>query len=92
MAERKALALIGGRISEVPATDTIRGAGASGISQLTSDPVTPTLEQTWVLATQVATVGSPMGLLLSLTNAQNRFTYQLRFRTLEGTTIGTPLT
>ncbi len=30
MAEQKALALINGKISEIPLGDTIRGAGASG--------------------------------------------------------------
>lgn len=66
--------------------------GSSGIPQLTSDPVAPTATQTWVLATQTTAVGSPIGLLLSLTHAANGYTYALRYRTLEGTTVGTPLT
>lgn len=66
--------------------------GSASIQQLTSDPVSPTAESAWVLATQVATVGSPMGLLLALTNSANRFTYQFRYRTIEGTTVGASLT
>lgn len=89
MAVRKPLTLIAGVISVLPAGDTV--SGASTITQLTTDPVTPTANQTWVLA-QIAAVGSPVGLLLSLTQATVVYTYALRYRTLEGTIIGTPLT
>ena len=94
MAVRKPLTLIDGVISELPAGDTVSGAsgGAATISQLTTDPVTPTAQSSWVLATQVAAVGSPLGLLLSLTQATNVYTYALRYRTLEGVTVGVPLT
>lgn len=94
MATRKPLTLIDGLISELPTGDTISGAsgGAATISQLTTDPVSPTAESSWVLRTQTAMVGSPMGLLLAITNAANTYTYQLRYRTLEGITVGTNLT
>ena len=95
MAQQTALALINGVVSEIPATDTIRGAGGSGaatITELYADPVAPTAQQSWVLATQTTTAGSPLGLLLSLTSSVSNYTYALRYRTLEGTTIGTPLT
>lgn len=92
MAEQKALALINGKISEVPAGDTIRGASASGgIPQLAADPVAPIAESSWVRSTQVSTAGSPIGLLLSLTQAVNTYTYELRYRTQQGITVGVPL-
>ena len=94
MAQQTALALINGLVAEIPATDTIRGAGGGGtaaISELYADPTTPAAQSAWVLATQVATVGSPVGLLLTLTQASTSYSYALKYRTLEGTTISTPL-
>jgi hypothetical protein len=91
MAERKALALIGGKVSEIPAGDTIRGAGGS-IPQLSSDPISPVDESAWVRASPVLTVGSPLGLLLAITQASSTFSYELRYRTLNGVTVGVPLT
>jgi hypothetical protein len=94
MAERVALALIGGVVSEIPAGDTIRGAGSSGTSipQLASDPPSPAVESAWVRETMTSQAGSPIGLLLGITNAVSTYTYELRYRTQQGTTVGVPLT
>lgn len=92
MAERKALALIDGKISEIPAGDTIRGAGGSTLPQLSADPLSPTNESAWVGANPVLVVGSPIGLLLALTQATSTFSYELRYRTTNGITVGVPLT
>ena len=91
MAEQKALALINGVVSEIPATDTIRGAGGA-IPELLTDPVSPTAQSAWVRATMLTAPGQPLGLLLSLTRAIGTYSYELRYRTLEGTTVGVPLT
>jgi hypothetical protein len=56
-----------------------------------SDPVSPAHNSTWVLATPVTLAGSPLGLLLALTQATPVFIYQLSYRTLEGITIRTSL-
>ena len=66
-------------------------SGSATITELYSDPVSPTPQQAWVLATPLSSPGSPIGLLLSLTYAVNTFSYQLSYRTLEGTTIRTVL-
>ena len=93
MAQQTALALINGQISEIPSGDTVRGAsGSTTIQELYSVPVTPVAGSMWVQANAVLTAGSPMGLLLSLTNSNSTYTYSLKYRTNEGTTIGTPLT
>jgi hypothetical protein len=91
MAERKALALINGKVSEVPAGDTIRGAGGA-IPQLLADPLTPSPESAWVRANMTTQAGTPLGLLLGLTVANSTYTYELRYRTQEGITVGVPLT
>jgi len=62
-------------------------SGSSAIPEVYIDPVSPTAGQTWVLATDRGAIGTPIGLLLSLTHAANVFGYQLSYRTLEGTTI-----
>ena len=94
MAERKPLVLKDGKISELPVGDTVAGASSGSVSipQLTSDPVAPTAQSSWVLATPKSQAGSPIGLLLAITSPVTTYTYALRFRTLEGTTVGTPLT
>ena len=95
MAQQTALALINGQISEIPSTDTIRGAAggsSSSITQLSADPASPTAQQAWVLATSTSTGGTPMGLLLSITKPSSVYSYALKYRTLEGTTVATPLT
>lgn len=65
--------------------------GSSTISQVTTDPVSPTAGTTWVLATDQGAIGTPIGLLLSLTHANSLFVYQLSYRTAQGTTIRTNL-
>lgn len=57
-------------------------ADTNYIPQLDADPASPSAEQVWVRKSGNA--GSPMGLLLSLTT--NTITYQLSYRTIEGTT------
>lgn len=57
------------------------------ILELTADPVTPRPQTAWVVSTVVLTGGSPMGLLLALTNANTTYSYKLKYRTLENTTI-----
>ncbi len=54
------------------------------IDEVTSDPISPRLGQTWMLKKDFT--GQPMGLLLSLTYA-GYFTYQLSYKTSEGTII-----
>ncbi len=58
------------------------------IGEVLSDPVAPQPGQTWMLKTNY--VGSPIGLLLSLTYA-NYVTYQLSYKTFEGPIIRTTL-
>lgn len=91
MAEQKALALIDGKVSEVPVGDTIRGAGGS-IPQLMADPLSPSPQSAWVRANMITAPGEPIGLLLALTKSIGTYTYELRYRTLEGTNVGVPLT
>jgi hypothetical protein len=67
------------------------GGGSVSIPELYTDPVSPTPQSAWVLATDQGALGTPIGLLLSLTHAVSIFTYQLSYRTLEGTTIRSPL-
>jgi hypothetical protein len=62
-------------------------ATSSTISEVTSDPSSPTSGQTWVLATPSITQGSPIGILLALTYATTIFTYRLSYRTAESTTV-----
>jgi len=68
------------------------GGSASGttIPQLSSDPSSPAAQTAWVLRTGSGGSGGgkPIGLLLSLTqpNTGGSFTYQLSYRTIEGTT------
>lgn len=63
------------------------------IPELTSDPVSPTSEEAWVLYSGTIPAGTPMGLLLSLTYATpTTGTYQFSYRTLEGTTKRVALT
>lgn len=87
MAQRTALALINGQIAEIPATDTIRGAGGgSTISEYTTDPVAPAAGTVWVLSKPA---GSPSGLLLALTQGES--SYSLSFKTLAGSIVRTSL-
>lgn len=67
--------------------------GSVTIPELTSDPVSPAPESAWVLRTDVPEIiGSPIGLLLSLTYATSSLpTYQFSYQTLEGTIVRTQL-
>lgn len=63
------------------------------IPELTADPVSPTPEEAWVLHSGSAPVGSPIGLLLTLTYATpTDGNYQFSYYTLEGTIKRVPLT
>jgi hypothetical protein len=61
------------------------------IPELYTDPIAPTAGSAWVLATDIGAIGTPIGLLLSLTHAVSTFSYQFSYRTNEGTTIRTGL-
>lgn len=61
------------------------------VPQLYVDPAVPAQQTAWVLATQTAESGSPLGLLLSLTVSITTYSYSLKYRTLEGTTVSVPL-
>jgi hypothetical protein len=67
--------------------DYINAATATAtIPELTSDPVSPTPEEAWVLHEAPAAIGSPIGLLLSLTHATSiGGSYQFSYYTTEGT-------
>lgn len=72
-------------------------AASASIPEVTSDPPSPVAEQAWVLKTGSGsiTAGSLMG-ILGLTYANDvpagELTYQLSYRTKEGTTVRTNLT
>ena len=59
----------------------------NNIPEYLTDPFSPIAGETWVLHDSVR--GSPIGLLLALTNNQD--TYKLSYKTLSGTVIRTPL-
>jgi len=67
--------------------DYINAAPAiSTIPEYMADPVSPSPEEAWVLYSGFPPVGSPIGLLLSLTHAvPSAGSYQLSYETLEGT-------
>ena len=63
------------------------------VKQLTSDPTSPVAQDMWVLATASYSDGTPMGLLLAITQAAvTGYTYALKYRTLEDTTKSVALT
>lgn len=64
------------------------GGSTFSIPELTVDPVSPYAGETWVLHSGI--IGSPIGLLLSLTHGADQ--YELSYRTLEGTTVRVVLT
>lgn len=72
------------------------GGGSATIQELTSDPVSPSAEEAWVLRTTTGAIddGVPIGMLLALTYTGNSgsSTYQLSYYTTEGTTIRVALT
>ena len=64
--------------------------GGGSIPELSSDPVSPSAQQAWVLKSGgLVGGGDPIGLLLALTypGAGSITTYQFSYRTLENTTI-----
>jgi len=63
------------------------------IPELVEDPDPLVAEGAWVLNSQAQTVGSPIGLLLSLTYATpSGQKYQFSYYTLEGTIVRVQLT
>lgn len=72
-----------------PFTDNLDFTGSGVIPELTSDPVSPYKNQSWVLVTQTGSGGNagiPIGMLLSLTYPGNAsYTYQFSYYTTEGT-------
>lgn len=96
MANQKPLVLKDGKKSEmVSGVDTIDPVflpPSSGLlPQYNSDPLSPSSQTAWVRKNTLIATGSPIGLLLALTSVGS-FSYDLRYRTLEGTTVGVPLT
>jgi hypothetical protein len=68
-------------------------SGSVNIPEVNIDPLTPNAGDTWVLHLGTAIGGSPIGLLLALTQSDDRVGgYDLSYRTSEGTTVRTPLT
>ena len=69
------------------------GSGIVTIPEFTSDPVSPSPNETWVLYTSGGNAGQPIGLLLALTYAGSggSSSYQLSYETTEGTIVRTPL-
>ena len=67
------------------------------IPELTTDPASPSAQDAWVLRSGSGGAipdGTPIGLALALTytgNGGTAYTYQLSYRTNEGTTIRTSL-
>jgi len=81
----KPLVLNNGKISQLPAGDSI-SSGVATINEYTTDPSSPSAGDTWVLKTGA---GSPIGLLLALTN--NNISYSLSFKTVSGAIVRTTL-
>lgn len=65
--------------------------GAASIPELTVDPVSPAAGYTWVLKNVTAPVGSPMGLLLAITRANEVADYKLKYKTNSGAIVGVVL-
>lgn len=76
-----------------PFTGNFDDTGPIGvIPEYTQDPSSPQPEDAWVRYTAATGGGSPVGLLLGLTKpAAGQDTYELRYRTLEGTTVAIPI-
>jgi hypothetical protein len=66
-------------------TATPQHYGGSTMAQVNVDPSTPSAGQTWVLATPIAASGSPIGLLLALTQSTTQYAYQFSYYTNENT-------
>lgn len=71
---------------------SIGSSGPATIQELYSDPVSPSQQDTWVLAIEFATAGEAMGVMgLTYSGDLAGFTYKLSYRTIEGTTVRTDL-
>lgn len=69
------------------------GSGGGGIPEYSSDPASPVAGDTWVLSGGASVIGSPIGMLLTLTTAVSVPTsYQLSYKTASGRIIRTSLT
>ena len=63
-------------------------SGKGKIPQYSTDPTSPAAESAWVLATGVGGTGTPVGLLLAITvEVFASYTYALKYRTAQGTTL-----
>jgi hypothetical protein len=63
------------------------------IPQLSADPASPDQQTAWVLSEPVYSDGTPIGLLLAITqSAITGYTYDLKYRTEQDTTISVALT
>lgn len=70
----------------------VGSGGPATIQELYSDPVTPSPQDTWVLAVEFAGAGDAMGIMgLTYSGDLAGFTYKLSYRTIEGTTVRTDL-
>lgn len=73
--------------------DGINGNSTITIPQLNADPASPNAEDAWVLRSPIYSAGTPLGLLLAITNTSIvGYTYQHSYRTKEGTTVRVSLT
>ena len=76
-----------------PQTMTGDGSIIGLIPQLDSDPASPDQQTAWVLSEPVYSDGTPIGLLLAITqSAITGYTYALKYRTEQDTTITVGLT
>lgn len=68
-------------------------SGTAFIPELTSDPVSPDPQTAWVLKEEIPEViGSPIGLLLSLTYSTSLLpAYEFSYQTIEGNIVRVPL-
>jgi hypothetical protein len=77
-------------------TISASGGGSGSIPQYSTDPVSPSSHDAWVLKTVVPAIGTgqPVGLLLALTSPGigGSTSYQFKYQTEEGTTISVGLT
>jgi hypothetical protein len=70
----------------------VASGGTPTIPEVYQDPSSPTPQQTWILATTNYTAGQAMGIMgLTYSGDLASDTYQLSYRTNEGTTVRTPL-
>jgi hypothetical protein len=77
-------------VNGVDPQDAATVAQLGGIPELTADPVAPVDNTAWVKRTDYL-AGSPIGLLLSLTQASTFSRYKLSYKTLSGAIVRTDL-